>query len=48
MVVDSSSKQLKQWKVQSKEYVMAFTEEHYCFAVNRGHFLVEILQEGLV
>lgn len=38
MVVDSSSKQLKQWKVQSKEYVMAFTEEHYCFAVTEDIF----------
>lgn len=48
MVVDISSKQLKQWKVKSKEHVMAFTGVYYCFAVTEDIFLVKRLQEGLV
>lgn len=38
MVADSSDKQLKQWKVQRKEHVMAFTGEDYCFAVKEDIF----------
>lgn len=38
MVADSSSKQLKQWKLQRKEHVMEYAGEYYCFAAKEDIF----------